>query len=310
MDIVVHGGGDEGAGLTRRRSSGADPDKAQEEIARAMQGVHLASSEDGYRLSRASLDDDEIVRPRGRYANGSGNNIEGGVNSSREPVLSSPSSLESPPRILPPIPKGPVPPPPSRTPTLPPSVQGAGQTQMMTSPVSPPKTPPLNLARRNNQGAGGISSLIQMYQDKDAAAASSVVPTSSPSRTPVGGSSALPFVPSKTPDLAVDVKPQHSRGDSIPSIPEMPPQEHYNPLPPTPIDGVNGSSEPTARPIHQQPMDTRQGQGATPDDASDASIEPFNPPPPILLEPARVPSPGRYVHGAPLTNVVEEEEEE
>ena len=317
VDIVLLEHDKNGAQRPPAAKASNDPDKAQAEILRAVQGG--PPPED--LPSTPGFDDDEVLRPRGRHANGgtgagdsSGNRAEG-VNSSREPIAS-PSPLDSPPRVSPRGPRGP---------TSPQQIQ-----QRNVSPTSPTKTPPL-ASPSPGKGGAGISSLIQIYQNKDAAAAASIPPalatpryaglpsSPAPSRIPVSINTQSPLpaaivkapeelsATSTTPTVTfptTDTTPQ-KRTAALPAVAET---QHAQPQAQYPASSlVQSSSLPESQSTssYQSP-----GSNLTSDDASDSSFEPFNPPAPIPLEPMRVPSPGRYIHGAPLTNVIEDEEEE
>ncbi|KAF8321190.1 hypothetical protein DL93DRAFT_2072957 [Clavulina sp. PMI_390] len=293
---------------------GMDPERAQAEIDQVMRGIPRLSDGPEDITPRRSLDDDEVVRPRHRPT-GRADADEVGVPSglvhrraatdlrapkSREELAA--ASPTSPDASTPnraarlPLPTSPYPPgrspPPGAAPAVRqlPTIPPAPQTASPTSPVASPPPRSSSVPQGRNGNGSGVSSLVNMYQNKEAAALATIPPAllpksqQSPSTAAAAGGNGLPESP--------------AAARSLPSTPARPSAI------PVPV----GSQKPPAL-AAPTPHNAVAETSSIITDASGESIEPLDPPQPIF-EPPRVPSPARYVHGAPLTNVLEEEEEE
>ena len=156
-----------------------------------------------------------------------------------------------------------------------------------TSPPLPPPPspyPPRNLGSTEPPKAG-VSNLIQIFQKKDEAAVA--IPPPNPDIRP----SRLPVI-IKPPTSALEITA---------------PLELFQPRP----SGIPVSVKPVTPPQIVSPNITPSRSPVNPPIPSLAAPPPpleTLPPPPELLP--RVPSPARYVHGAPLHNVLEDDEYE
>lgn len=151
-------------------------------------------------------------------------------------------------------------------------------------------------------GKGGISSLIQMYQQKDDDVAASHSPR--PSRLPIRQ---LPVPPDSTPSPEPLLgqhnveSPTPRRPSGIPiSITKSSPSSHVQP-------SIYQLPDPQASQKVAHSTSSRSSPPPNEDDPEDD--KPLIPPGAVEHIP-RIPSPGRYIHGAPLHNVLEEEEED
>lgn len=304
------------------------------------------------------LDDDEVLRPRGRpqqNSTGRADDDAVGIHArdirqarSREDlqippvVASSPATSPGAARLG--IPASPYPPGRSPSPNSAAAAAGPGGAPRILPRIpSPPSTSPGISQSRSGPNAG-VSSLVQMYRDKEAASLATIppalLPTSvasspspSPSSRPLPPQAQSPPAPSRLPIAVNTPHPPGSstgpgstspggarplppvRGASLPQSPQ-PSSGKEEAYPAAPVQRPSPSGIPIS--VQPQSHTSLPGGGAsTPGDRSSVSsessgMEPLEPPPvpAILLEPQRVPSPGRYIHGAPLTNVLEAEEEE
>lgn len=323
-------------GIRQIPSRDADPAAAQAQIDRAVETIRRAPKE-ASNLRESVVDDDEVLRPRGRHVNradsdevgipaGTLNGRRPGVpakprEDSHIPPVAAPAVQETtaltPVRRLP-LPASPYPP--GRTPSP------SGVHQLPPTPSSPTPTPtpmpasapapnppprsasvPMPAGRSGGNGNGGVSSLVQMYHSKEAAALATIPPAllpksqqpqiNAPSRLPVSVSAANP------PGGSTTSTPPLSNSAPAPTPPTaVAPEEAY---PAAPVQRPSGIPV-SVQPQHHSTRSADDRSSIT--EASEDSIEPYEPLPP--LEPQRVSTPGRYVHGAPLTNVMEAEEEE
>ena len=154
---------------------------------------------------------------------------------------------------------------------------------------------PIPPEKPRSTGKNGISSLIELYQQKDDDVAVSTSPR--PSRLPIRQ---LP----PTPDLSPPSEPPlrlHNIESPIPRRPSAIPVSVTKSLTSSHVPDPHASQQAahTTTPRYSPPLGR---------DDPEKDI-PLDPPAPVDLIP-RMPSPGRYIHGAPLHNVLEEEEEE
>ena len=166
------------------------------------------------------------------------------------------------------------------------SDQGSSTPQRPLSP--PPDTPPKPTVGLGKLGIGGkgVSSLIDVYREKEKASSSpSPAPSSSTSRIQaVAGSLGASKLPVRTASLA---KPPAI----VPSSDSLPPPEPPSTTPP-PRSSIISDADSERLSINIEEMD-------------DAALEAY-----LTKHVAIKPTTPRYVHGAPLHNVVEAEEEE
>ncbi|KAF8646242.1 hypothetical protein AX16_007312 [Volvariella volvacea WC 439] len=184
-----------------------------------------------------------------------------------------------------------------------------------------PKIEPLHIQHSTNGNSGGgnggsggnvagprppanskTAALIQMYQERDRAAQASPVisPSSSGSSTNSGGSS--PILTSKLPVRAAGTT-LGGNGTFVPGLPA-------SPAPPAKLAA-------NLAPVPPQAQAPAQISIPAPAPAPVSAPKPPSPPEIVIMEPPRLfvedtgrASPARYVHGAPLHNVIEEDEEE
>lgn len=317
VDIVVMNPdeqpGEDGLRLTASRD--ADPLLAQAEIDRVVENMRRAPQE-AFNPRRSVVDDDEVLRPRGRHVSRADSDevgIQAGTINGRRPTIATkphedlqippvaePAVQETPARRLP-LPASPYPP--GRTP----SPSGVRQLPPVSSPPEPAPAP--NPVPSPAGRGSGVSSLVEMYHNKEAAALATIPPALLPKsqQAPLNTPSRLP-VSVSPPVNSGSVPRSNSAPVPMPS-PVGPTAATEEAYPAAPVQRPSGIPI-SVQPQHHTPSPPRN---ATDDmssitEASEDSMEPLEPPPP--LDPQRVPSPGRYVHGAPLTNVMEADEEE
>jgi len=331
VDIVVMNP-DEQAGEDGSRQNAArdtDPAAAQAEIDRAVENIRRAAQE-APNPRESVVDDDEVLRPRGRHASHvDGDKVgvpadtlngrrQGMAAKSREdeqiPPVVEPAVQETPARRLA-LPATPYPPGRTQSPS------GVRQLPAVLSPTVPAPDPllrtphvPLPAGRSGGNGNGGVSSLVEMYHSKEAAALATIPPALLPKsqQTQLNTPSRLPISVSTVDPLGGN-SPDSAQLSNFPPAPKLSstrspatPEEAY---PAAPVQKPSGIPV-SVQPQHHTLSATRNvaDDKSSFTEGSEGSIEPFDPLPP--LEPQRVPTPGRYIHGAPLTNVLEAEEEE
>ncbi|KIK58925.1 hypothetical protein GYMLUDRAFT_245700 [Collybiopsis luxurians FD-317 M1] len=200
-------------------------------------------------------------------------------------------------------------------PTLPPNGPSASvptSSSPTPTPPAPVPTPPSkpNILTATTSGTPGkTAALIEMYREREKKSTTSptlnspqpkvpaVSPSSSPAPSRIPVKAGLPSIPSPAPSA--------SAPSSKLNAPSPPLSLPTSPAAPVPVakPASKASAVPSTVGINSEFDDEDDG-------AREANLEELIPPTKIGVDDSGRGSPGRYVHGAPLHNVLEEEEEE